>query len=160
MGSASVGGDSPELRKKKVTLAFEWIHCSNEHSFLVLNGGLFATGKDAKNRLGFKSQQTLGQELHRFKKPALHKLSRLPLLSVVGVASSTEHTLAWTKDGSLFSWGDATDGKLGRPIDDLGYFGVREAGLVHLPDQVTMAACGENYSIALTLKGEIYTWGK
>jgi alpha-tubulin suppressor-like RCC1 family protein len=50
-------------------------------------------------------------------------MSKIPL-SVQGISASIEHTLAWTKEGLLYSWGDASDGKLGRDIDQLGFIGV------------------------------------
>ena len=97
--------------------------------------------------------------MYTFKKPTIYTISKIPL-TVIGISTSIEHTLAWSREGLLYSWGDATDGKLGRNIDELGYIGVLEAGLVDIDQEISMAACGENYSIALTKQGEIYTWGK
>ena len=37
---------------------------------------------------------------------------------VIGVSCAQTHAVAWTVGGELYSWGDSSDGKLGR-----GYYG-------------------------------------
>lgn len=54
---------------------------------------------------------------------------------VVGVAASQSHALAWTKAGHMYSWGDASDGKLGRGFGANGWMSVEDVGrITHLED--------------------------
>nr|XP_018672770.2 E3 ubiquitin-protein ligase HERC2-like isoform X2 [Ciona intestinalis] len=71
-----------------------------------------------------------------------------------------EHVLALTNDGDVYSCGLNEGGRLGHGGDanvaklkQITAFG-RVAGRI-----VVEVACGGNYSAAITVKGELYTWG-
>ena len=76
----------------------------------------------------------------------------------VSCGSRDAQTLALTDDGTVWSWGDGDFGKLGRGgsegcnvpciVDRLNGLGVIQI------------ECGAQFSLALTNKGEVYTWGK
>lgn len=39
------------------------------------------------------------------------------MLNVKGIAVGKFHCLAWLTNGTVFTWGDGIDGKLGHPVD-------------------------------------------
>lgn len=39
------------------------------------------------------------------------------MLEVKGIAVGKYHCLAWLNNGSVFTWGDGIDGKLGHPVN-------------------------------------------
>ena len=69
------------------------------------NGKVFAFGKEAHGRLG------VGIVTNPVHEPML--IETLRNVKIIGVASGVSHTLAWDKQGRIYSWGDATEGKLG-----------------------------------------------
>jgi len=37
-------------------------------------------------------------------------------VKIVGISTSLNHSLAWDDNGSIYSWGDINEGKLGHKI--------------------------------------------
>ncbi len=95
-------------------------------------------------------------------------------IKIKGVAAGRTHALAWDHEGFIYSWGDASYGKLGHPVDKDIIYGEEVLPRVvsheiSKPDfqikaleneRIVQGACGEKHSIALTNSGEIYMWGK
>lgn len=74
-----------------------------------------------------------------------------------------KHTIAWDTDGTIYSWGDSTDGKLGYPVtmqsqNQQESFPKKITLLDHY--KIISGACGDNYSLALTNEGEVFAWGR
>lgn len=80
--------------------------------------------------------------------------------------------MAFTEQGSIYSWGQGSEGKLG-----LGFSNkLRSCLNQEYPKKITEgfermknkkandafknAGCGMNINVAITLKGQTYTWGK
>ena len=70
---------------------------------------VFAFGKESNGVLGVGPSD----------KPILSPTILFSLLNVKikGIATGDYHSLAWDDNGSLYSWGDHTEGKLGHGID-------------------------------------------
>lgn len=69
----------------------------------------------------------------------------------------------WDGQGRIYSWGDASEGKLGHPCKDQGfnYIIIEPVKIRALEtNSIIMATCGNSHSLALTAKGEIFTWGR
>ncbi|KAK9506245.1 hypothetical protein O3M35_008215 [Rhynocoris fuscipes] len=85
---------------------------------------------------------------------------RLDLLCgkcIVGFASGSTHTIAYSREGELYSWGDNSLGKLGN-----GTIISRDSpGRVMLPDDVKIVrvACSDRYTAAITSELKILHWG-
>lgn len=85
---------------------------------------------------------------------------------VAGISCGLNHSLAWSEEGSVYSWGDSKDGKLGYLV--IGPKDSEETStsiqatprLVDKLANVIQCACGANYSLALDMRGTIYEWGK
>lgn len=83
------------------------------------------------------------------------------------MASSKRHTLAWDSNGALYSFGDASDGKLGYPsnISSSSFITGKQESF---PKRITLlndlkiiqAACSPNASVLLSSQGQIYTFGR
>ncbi|CAI5462978.1 unnamed protein product [Closterium sp. Yama58-4] len=72
------------------------------------------------------------------------------------VAAAKHHMLAATHTGELFSWGSNREGRLGYPAVDSQATPRRVAAL---RQRVVAVAAGNKHSAALTVAGEVYTWG-
>ncbi len=79
-------------------------------------------------------------------------------IQVSSVALGAEHTAAIARDGTLYTWGLGTDGRLG-----LGNYEIQTTPQeVHFePGEppIQSVALGPDYSAAVTVDGDLYTWG-
>ncbi|KAF1788185.1 Regulator of chromosome condensation 1/beta-lactamase-inhibitor protein II [Phytophthora cactorum] len=67
------------------------------------------------------------------------------------------HTVALTKDGEIWAWGNGEYGRLGNGESDTCE--VPEPIEFFSKDNVVSIAAGRDFSFALTDKGELYSWG-
>ena len=72
--------------------------------------------------------------------------------------AGNEHALAMGSDGNLYSWGNNSDGQLGR---DTGTTTSVMPGKVPLPAGIscTQTSVGDNFSLAMGSDGNVYSWG-
>nr|CAD7453260.1 unnamed protein product [Timema tahoe] len=79
---------------------------------------------------------------------------------VVDIASHPDgkHYLALTGDGEVYTWGSGDGGRLGHGDNNSR----EEPTLVQAlaGKHVVRVACGSTYSAAITVSGELYTWGR
>ncbi|XP_078386063.1 putative E3 ubiquitin-protein ligase HERC4 [Cetorhinus maximus] len=86
-------------------------------------------------------------------------LNSLSLRNIIQVACGNHHSLALSKDGKLFAWGQNTYGQLG-----LGTKGGSEdspqcvTSLTGMP--VAQITAGGEHSFALSLSGAVFGWGR
>ncbi|KAJ0716829.1 putative chromatin regulator PHD family [Helianthus annuus] len=80
------------------------------------------------------------------------------VLDVQNVACGGRHAALVTKQGEIFSWGEELGGRIGHGI---------ESDVLHpkLIDSLSatnieLIACGEYHTCAVTLSGDLYTWGE
>ena len=79
------------------------------------------------------------------------------LLDVQNIACGGRHASLVTKQGEIFSWGEESGGRLGHGVDsDVSHPKLIDA-LKNL--NIELIACGEYHSCAVTLSGDLYTWG-
>ena len=97
-------------------------------------------------------------------KPEL--VRRLIGASIVTLAAGSKHMLALSHSGEVWSWGHGDNGRLGLASGDVDHEG--HGGLIgHLePSMITSfrapviaVATGEAHSVAITVFGELFTWG-
>ncbi|XP_055814359.1 PH, RCC1 and FYVE domains-containing protein 1-like [Solanum dulcamara] len=79
------------------------------------------------------------------------------VLDVQNLACSGKHAALVTKQGEMFSWGEESGGRLGHGVDSDVLHPKLIDSLSHT--NIELVACGENHSCAVTLSGELYTWG-
>ncbi|ONI20808.1 hypothetical protein PRUPE_2G034600 [Prunus persica] len=79
------------------------------------------------------------------------------VLDVQSIACGGRHAAFVTKQGEVFSWGEELGGRLGHGVDaDVSHPKLIDA-LKNI--NVEFLACGEYHSCAVTLSGDMYTWG-
>eukprot|EP00794_Sanderia_malayensis_P003524 gene3523-4025_t len=74
------------------------------------------------------------------------------------IACGTEHMLAVSSSGELFSWGSGRGGKLGFGNIQDRFTPLKVATLAD--KKITCIACNELHSAAINADGELYTWGR
>jgi hypothetical protein len=123
------------------------IAVGTEHVVAVKSdGSVWAWGSNYANQLGNGNPWWMFQAV-----PAL-----VPTLTnIVKVASSYEHTLALTVDGTVWSWGYNSAGQLGDGTSQPRQTPVRVVGLT----DVIAIATTYNYSLAMKADGTVWAWG-
>ncbi|KAL2546770.1 Regulator of chromosome condensation (RCC1) family with FYVE zinc finger domain [Forsythia ovata] len=79
------------------------------------------------------------------------------VLDVHSISCGDRHAVLVTKHGEVFSWGEEMGGRLGHGVEvDVSHPKLIETlgGM-----NVEMVACGEYHTCAVTLSGDLYTWG-
>ena len=102
--------------------------------------------------------------MHRFSLYSLYFFQGFKNDAVKFVACGAQHTLVVLQDGRLFAMGDNEFGQLGikrsetsaencvsTPVH-VAAFGVDK--------KLKQIGCGDDFSIALTTTGEVYSWGR
>jgi alpha-tubulin suppressor-like RCC1 family protein len=79
------------------------------------------------------------------------------VLDVQNIACGRRHAALVTKQGEVFSWGEELAGRLGHGVDSDVSLPKLIDGLKNI--NIELVACGEYHSCAVTLSGEMYTWG-
>ncbi|CAL9071486.1 PH, RCC1 and FYVE domains-containing protein 1-like [Musa acuminata AAA Group] len=79
------------------------------------------------------------------------------VLDVHNIACGKNHAVLVTKQGEVFSWGEESGGRLGHGNDA----DVSQPRLVDALGgmNVELVACGEYHTCAVTLPGDLFTWG-
>ncbi|KAM7269275.1 hypothetical protein ACFE04_024772 [Oxalis oulophora] len=84
-------------------------------------------------------------------------LESTSVLDVKNIACGGNHALLVTKHGEIFSWGEESGGRLGHGTDaDVSHPKVIDTLSLLNIDSV---ACGEYHSCAITVSGDLYSWG-
>ncbi|KZV58213.1 hypothetical protein F511_03898, partial [Dorcoceras hygrometricum] len=79
------------------------------------------------------------------------------VLDVHHIACGVRHAALVTRQGEVFTWGEESGGRLGHGVGK----DVTQPRLVESLSfcSVDLVACGEFHSCAVTMGGELYTWG-
>lgn len=79
------------------------------------------------------------------------------MLDVQSLACGSRHAILATKKGEAFSWGEELGGRLGHGVDS----DVPQPKLIESLTglNIELLACGEYHTCAVTISGELYTWG-
>ncbi|XP_076914924.1 PH, RCC1 and FYVE domains-containing protein 1-like [Bidens hawaiensis] len=79
------------------------------------------------------------------------------VLDVQNIACGARHAALVTKQGEIFSWGEESGGRLGHGVDS----NVSHPKLIDslVNTNIEFVACGEYHTCAVTLSGDLYTWG-
>ncbi|CAI9771883.1 unnamed protein product [Fraxinus pennsylvanica] len=87
------------------------------------------------------------------------KLSALDGLEIVSVACGADHTTAYSESQSqVYSWGWGDFGRLGHGNSSDLFSPQPIKSLQSL--QIKQIACGDSHCLAVTMKGEVLSWGR
>jgi alpha-tubulin suppressor-like RCC1 family protein len=157
---ASTNHVAPRISKellKKVQISS--VSCGDNHTVVLSElGTLYSFGDGTHGATGLGSTDVVAV-------PTL--IQSMYALPVVSIATGSNHTLAITATGALYAWGFARYGAIGtghgpgarrddvlEPVRITGLDGnVRDAHFIHV-------AAGGNSSAAVTVEGDVYTWGE
>ncbi|XP_034385564.1 probable E3 ubiquitin-protein ligase HERC1 isoform X2 [Cyclopterus lumpus] len=152
-----VEGTQEKILQPKLAASFadaQTIEAGQYCTFVISSdGSVRACGKGSYGRLG------LGDSNNQ---STLKKLTFEPHRAVKKVSSSKGsdgHTLAFTTEGEVFSWGDGDYGKLGHGNSSTQKY----PKLIQGPLQGKVVVCvsaGYRHSAAVSEDGELYTWGE
>ncbi|XP_048365977.1 E3 ISG15--protein ligase HERC5-like isoform X2 [Sphaerodactylus townsendi] len=146
---AEKGGDpqshprSPRRIKLKKNVKVNSVDCETSH-LLILS----SEGKLSEHSVDFQNVKS---------QPRL--LKELGDKQMVQIACGDHHSMALSKGGQLFSWGQNDYGQLGLGGEMTSS---REPQRVQALDGIPLAhiAAGGSHSLAVSLSGSVYSWGK
>eukprot|EP01052_Picozoa_sp_SAG31_P004618 SAG31_NODE_193_length_20735_cov_15.125509_2_plen_5371_part_00 len=178
-GQLGHGDIRPRLTPTKVSAADEFVHIGCGPSYnvgLTKNGKVVTWGDNTEGQLGFPQD-------HNGCLPA-----RVDLMAdeiVTDVAVGRAHVIALTVLGTAYSWGDNTDGQLGRKVAegcsdnfdgapqrvflhelpmlrrvDTGAVNVEEPQELRYTERVVSVACGDDHTVLVTNAGIAYSFGQ
>ncbi|XP_054787918.1 PH, RCC1 and FYVE domains-containing protein 1-like [Prosopis cineraria] len=79
------------------------------------------------------------------------------VLDVHHIACGVKHAALVTRQGEVFTWGEESGGRLGHGVENNVVLPCLVEALASTT--VDVVACGEFHTCAVTLAGELYTWG-
>lgn len=127
------------------------IACGDTHSIARLTTGtLVSWGNNANGQLGD------GSTTQRTRPVAVSGLT-----NITAIAGGNSHSLALRSDGTVWAWGNNASGQVGDATTTQRTSAVQ----VHGPGNVGMLSnivaidAGNNYSMAVSSSGAVYTWG-
>eukprot|EP01051_Picozoa_sp_SAG22_P001000 SAG22_NODE_34_length_27479_cov_10.947480_2_plen_2705_part_00 len=177
MGQLGHGDIRPRLQPTKVSAAHEmlYIACGPSYNVALTKEGKVVTwGDNTEGQLGFSQQ-------HNGCMPA--QVDLIADEMVTSIAVGRAHVVAVTVLGAAYSWGDNTDGQLGRKIaagtdnfdhrpepmflPDLSQLRRADTGatLAEEPqdlghkERIVVSACGEDHTVVVTSAGLAYVIG-
>lgn len=125
--------------------------CGGAHTAVLTDGNkvfTFGRGRNGRLGLGDNKWRDTPHEVTAFAREA----------AIVHVVCGWNFTAALGGDGSVYSWGKQGEGQCGLGYLDKDQLVPRNIEKL-LDSHVIDIACGYTHTIALTSKGEVYSWG-
>ncbi|XP_071080908.1 uncharacterized protein [Haliotis cracherodii] len=151
--------DSPTPREIEVLsdkgVAFMdagYAHCGA----VTKDGAVCMFGKGADGALGLK-EKTLGNNLVPTKVNSLKGVDVVEISCSVGEHHG--HTLAVTRDGQVYSWGDGYKGKLGTGDQEPRFEPTKIPPSSFQNEAIAHVGSGGIHSSAVSVSGRVFTWG-
>ena len=121
------------------------------------NSAIFVTNQDKVYGIGHNRNGGLGlgHQKEDFRRPTIN-----PILSgkqLVDICAGFEHCIALTAEGKCYSWGTNKYGQLGIGSQKSTATPTLIESLAD--ERVVQICCGAYHSLALTLEGDVFSWG-
>jgi len=81
-------------------------------------------------------------------------------MPVVAASAGDDHTIALTADGRVWAWGSGREAQQGRDSRKGACEPVAMAPASFGRARVALVAAGDDHSLALTVEGDVYSWGR
>ncbi|KAF7488801.1 RCC1 and BTB domain-containing protein 1 [Sarcoptes scabiei] len=135
----------PTLNKRKI---IEFAAGRDHILALTKNGQVFACGSNEFGQLALKKipKTNLPQQILSLRKER-----------IVAINCGAFHSLALTSRGLILGWGYNFWGQLGLGSNENQFEPVLNVALNR--ENIVEIACGQHHSVALSKKGDIFTWG-
>jgi alpha-tubulin suppressor-like RCC1 family protein len=161
----------PEPRVVDALLeSIKYICCGKAHTAAVSEEGhLYTWGAGACGQLGHPDTSIFpfdddGYPYH----PTPKLVAALKYVKLKMAACGDVHTLVLSDDGTIYCFGGGSFGQLGLGIIKNLPVDVDECPFMPVPkiieglkkkEKIISVACGDSHSVAITITGEVYTWG-
>jgi len=135
---------------------------------VTVHGKLYSWGASACGQLGHSDTEHMPKDVEGYPyQPVPLLVDCLQDVCIVQIACGDAHTVALSREGTLYSWGGGGCGQLGHsetarmPKDEDGCpYQPTPRVVEHLrPHVVFTVACGKAHTIAVSDRGRMYTWG-
>lgn len=131
------------------------IACGYDHTVAVtVSGKVFTFGAGLHFALGIGDNQ-----LNQYVPNRVFIQDDGVEVEIVMVCAGDSHTMALSKDGTVFSWGNNNFGQLGLQDREVRKTPVKIPRTFFGDDPVVFIAAGTCHSAAVTQNGSLYTWG-
>ncbi|XP_076648302.1 HECT and RLD domain containing E3 ubiquitin ligase 4 [Halictus rubicundus] len=150
LDSKTVMECTPRMVKVLCTSTIVQVACGVKHTLALTNNGeLYSWGSNNEGQLG------LGSKVENERKPKL--INGLDGIPIAHIACGGYHSIVISKSGAVFGWGKNTFGQLG--LNDTQDRNVPCQLKTLQNTKVCYAACGEDFSVFLTIDGGVFTCG-
>nr|XP_012137181.1 PREDICTED: probable E3 ubiquitin-protein ligase HERC4 isoform X1 [Megachile rotundata] len=140
----------PHMVRALGTSVVVQVACGINHVLALTNNGkLYSWGSNSDGQLG------LGTDVKNEIKPKL--ISSLAGVPIAFITCGGYHSMAISKSGAVFGWGKNTFGQLG--LNDTRNRNLPRQLQTLQNAKVCYAACGEEFSVFLTVDGGVFTCG-
>uniref|UniRef100_A0A3B4TDV6 Probable E3 ubiquitin-protein ligase HERC4 n=1 Tax=Seriola dumerili TaxID=41447 RepID=A0A3B4TDV6_SERDU len=151
LGKVKTDTNSPQHLRSLSAIPLVQVAAGGEQSFaLSVSGGVFGWGRNDRGQLGLGDTRGEGSSLS-FSPSLISTLSQ--------VACGSQHSVALTKDGQVYTWGQDSRGQLG-----LGKVKTDTNSPQHLRSlsaiPLVQVAAGGEQSFALSVSGGVFGWGR
>ncbi|CAE7405178.1 UVR8 [Symbiodinium natans] len=148
--------DDAEAARRVV--AVYQVAAGTKHSVaLTTTGSVFTWGHGGHGRLGLGQAKVRGQNSYSAEfRPRL--VTGLQGANVTYVAAGEAHTAAVDELGGLYTWGQGAFGRCGHGVGTDMPSPARVESLSGV--SMSQVALGLMHSVAMSVKGQLYTWGK
>jgi len=108
--------------------------------------------------LGISNRSNKGEDVEPKIRFYPRMLTSLKDHIVLEISCGHSHSIAVTSEGKTFSWGNNDNNQLGVEGVDFAERPIEVKGLRSI--SIKSASCGYEHSIALSVDGELYSWGQ
>lgn len=148
--------DDAEAQRRQ-TLIYQ-VAAGTKHSVaLTTKGHVFTWGHGGHGRLGLGQAKVRGQNSYSAEFVP-RQVSSLQGLKVTYIAAGEAHTAAVDQLGGLYTWGQGSYGRCGHGLGTDMPSPARVESLSGL--SMSQVALGLMHSVTMSVKGQLYTWGK
>ena len=133
----------------------QMITAGHNHSLAIKKDGtLWSWGSNEKGQLGIgsASQSTVPAQVLK----GVTTSTNAFLQDIAAIAGGKEHTVALKADGTVYAWGNGSNGRLGNGGTASYNTPVQVSGLT----EVTMISIQGEHTMALRSNGTVWSWGK
>ena len=143
--------------------------CGDVHTMVLTEAGeIYCFGGGSCGQLGFGDIFKMPLDVDRCPfMPVPKKIESLHGLVITQLACGDSHSMALTKEGYVYAWGEATLGQLG--LDDIRDLPKNTENKPYQPyptrvqqlnnKKIIAISCGETHTLALTDSGHLYSFG-
>ena len=158
-GSMSLNDDAPTVYGPLVAIDSSHVKNARELRVSIDNGATWSEWRPFAQRYviplpDFQAPGTRAVSAqYRNDQPGVLEVSDAIELAALPLDSSYGHTLALTRDGKLWAWGDNAQGQLGNGTT------AEEHSPIHISDGWGLVSVSDHHSLALDENGALWAWG-